>query len=335
MAKSILHIAVTGGAGQFAYQLLFRIASGELFGTGQPIALHIIELPEVLPALEGVKMELEDCAFPLLASIEITSNPYQGFKNADYIFLIGAKPRGPGMERGDLLIENGKIFVEQGKATQEGASPNVRVFVVCNPCNTNCLIAMSHAPRISPKNFFAMTRLDQNRASFLLAAKGNVPVKAVSNMTIWGNHSATQFPDFIHAKVNGKAATAAIQDRHWLENEFIELVQKRGAAIIKARGKSSAGSAAQALIDSVRDTIISTPNGNWFSSAIYSKGNPYAISENIVFSFPCRRDESGEIAIVPNLEIDEFLADKLKATERELLNERDLVKHLINKDGYV
>lgn len=335
MPKSSLHIAVTGGAGQFAYQLLFRIASGELFGPEQPIALHVIELPEVLSVLEGVKMELEDCAFPLLTSLEITSDPYRGFKNADYILLIGAKPRGPGMERGDLLKENGKIFVEQGKAINEGASPDVKVFVVGNPCNTNCLIAMSHAPRIPSKNFFAMTRLDQNRASFLLAEKGKVPVKAVSHVTIWGNHSATQFPDFIHAKINGKAAASIINDRHWLENEFIECVQKRGAAIIKVRGKSSAGSAAQALLDAVRDTLSPTKNGNWFSSAVYSKGNPYGISENLVFSFPCRRLERGEIAIVPGLEIDPFLAAKLKATEQELLDERDLVKHLMKEKGHV
>lgn len=329
MTKPILRIAITGGAGQIAYQLLFRIANGELFGLDQPIALHILEIPEALPALEGVKMELQDCAFPLLHAIEITSDAYQAFKNVNYAILIGAKPRGPGMERGDLLQENAKIFVEQGRALNEAAHENAKVFVIGNPCNTNCLIAMSHAPRLPRKNFCAMTRLDQNRASSLLALKAQLLIKDVSHVIVWGNHSATQVPDFIHARLNGRPVEAVIQDRQWLENDFFDIIQKRGAAIIKARGKSSAGSASQAILDAVRDTLTPTPSGHWFSSAIDSTGNPYGIADGLVFSFPCCLKEDKEVKIVPGLDIHEFLDAKLKATERELLEERDLVRSLI------
>lgn len=329
MAKSPIHVAVTGGAGQLAYQLLFRLANGEIFGHDQPLFLNILEIPNALSTLEGVKMELQDCAFPLLHSIKVNSDPYQGFKNADIAILIGAKPRGPGMERGDLLKENGKIFVEQGCALNEVAKEHVKVFVVGNPCNTNCLIAMSQAPRLSRKNFFAMTRLDQNRATFLLAQKGGVPVQDVSHVIIWGNHSATQVPDFIHARIRGKPAETVIQDRKWLETDFIELVQKRGAAIIKARGKSSAASAGQAIIDSVHDVILPTREGCWYSTAIVSDGNPYGIEDGLIFSFPCQTSTKQNIAIVPGLDIHEFLDVKLKATERELLEERDLIKNLI------
>lgn len=329
MNKPILNIAVTGGAGQIAYQLLFRIAHGELFGHDQPLALHILELPEALPALEGVKMELHDCAFPLLHSIEVTSDPYQAFQNADYAILIGAKPRGPGMERSDLLKENAKIFVEQGRALNEVAHKNVKVFVIGNPCNTNCLIAMSHAPRLPRKNFCAMTRLDQNRATTLLAHKAQVTVKDISHMIVWGNHSSTQVPDFIHARIQGRPAEEVIQNRHWLENDFFDMIQKRGAVIIKARGKSSAGSAAHAILDAVRDTISSTQKEQWFSSAIDSTGNPYGITDQLIFSFPCQNREKEGVTIVPGLEIPQFLEMKLKATERELLEERDLVRSLI------
>lgn len=329
MTKPILRIAVTGGAGQIAYQLLFRIASGEVFGFEQPIALQILELPQALSALEGVKMELQDCAFSRLHGIEVTSDPYQAFKNVDFAILIGAKPRGPGMERVDLLKENGQIFVEKGRALNEVAHPHVKVFVVGNPCNTNCLIAMSQAPRLSRKNFYAMTRLDQNRATFLLAEKVQMQVQDVSHVIIWGNHSTTQVPDFIHARIRGRPAKAVIQDRHWLENDFINLVQKRGSVIINARGKSSAGSAAQAIIDAVRDTLSPTKADHWFSSAIASEGNPYGIEDQLVFSFPCRILEKGEISIVQGLDIHDFLEAKLKASERELLEERDLVRSLI------
>lgn len=329
MTKPIIRVVITGGAGQIAYQLLFRIANGELFGHDQPLALHILEIPEALPALEGVKMELQDCAFPLLHAIEITSDRYQAFNNVNYAILIGAKPRGPGMERGDLLQENAKIFVEQGQALNEVAHENVKVFVIGNPCNTNCLIAMSHAPRISRNNFCAMTRLDQNRASALLAQKAQLLVKDASHVIIWGNHSATQVPDFMHARLQGRPVEAVIQDRQWLQNDFFEIIQKRGAAIIKARGKSSAGSAAQAILDAVRDTITLTQSGHWFSSAIDSTGNPYGIADDLVFSFPCCNSENIHVKIVSGLNIDEFLDAKLKATERELLEERDLVKSLI------
>lgn len=331
--KKPLHVAVTGGAGQLAYQLLFRIASGELFGSDQPVALQVLELQEAIPALEGVKMELQDCAFPLLYSIEITSDPYLAFTDVHYALLIGSKPRGPGMERGDLLNENGKIFVEQGRALNASAREDVKVFVVGNPCNTNCLIAMSQAPRLSRKNFYAMTRLDQNRATFLLSSKARCAVEEVTHVAIWGNHSATQVPDFIHAKIHGKAAETVIKDRQWLETVFIESVQKRGAAIIKARGKSSAASAAQAVLDAVRDTLSPTASGGWFSCALASQGNPYSIDEDLVYSFPCATTDRGAIAIVPGMNIDSFLASKLKASETELLEERDLVKSLLQPGG--
>lgn len=324
-----IRVAVTGGGGQLAYQLLFRIASGELFGSSQAISLHILEIPEVLAYLEGVKMELQDCAFPLLHSIVITSNPLEAFKDIDYALLIGSKPRGPGMERGDLLAENGKIFVEQGKALNEVAKKEAKIFVVGNPCNTNCLIAMHHAPSLSRKNFYAMTRLDQNRATFLLSQKANCSVSHVSHVTIWGNHSATQVPDFVHAKIGGRSAEEVIKDRPWLETEFIELVQKRGAAIIKARGKSSAASAAQAVLDTVRDTLSPALNEEWFSMAISTEKNPYGIADGLVFSFPCRTNESGEVTVVKGLAMDGFLEKKLKATEKELLEERELVTSLL------
>lgn len=329
MPKAIKRIAVTGGAGQIAYQLLFRLANGDLLGHDQPLALHILEIPEALTALEGVKMELQDCAFPLLHTIEVTSDPYQAFKDVDLALLIGSKPRGPGMERGELLQENGKIFVEQGRALNEVAKADVKVFVVGNPCNTNCLIAMSQAPRLSKKNFYAMMRLDQNRASAFLAEKAQIPIQEVSHVIVWGNHSSTQVPDFIHARLRGQPAETVIQDRQWLENDFMKLVQKRGAAIIQARGKSSAASAAQALIAAVQDNLHPTKGDHWYSAAILSDGNPYDIEDQLVFSFPCRTTENGSIVIVPGLDIHEFLAAKIKATERELLEERDFVRAFI------
>lgn len=330
MSKPLIRIAVTGGAGQIAYNLLFRIAHGDIFGPEQPVALHILEIPSVLQALEGVKMELEDCAFPLLKEIRIGSDPFEIFKDIHVALLVGAAPRGPGMERADLLNLNAKIFVEQGKALNEVADASVKVFVVGNPCNTNCLIAMSHAPRIPKHHFHAMTRLDQNRAAFQLANKAHVDIIAISNVIIWGNHSSTQLPDYFHAKINGKPVIEVIKDHAWLENEFIPIVQKRGAAIIAARGKSSAASAASALIDAVREVMKpSTPGLNWFSSGVFSNGNPYGISENIVFSFPCSLNQKGEWKIVPKLELNEFLQTRLKVTEKELLEERDLVKQML------
>lgn len=329
MVYPILRVVVTGGAGQIAYQLLFRLANGELFGPNQSLALHILDVPEALPALEGIKMELQDCAFPLLQSIEITADPYQAFKNVDYALLIGAKPRSLGMERGDLLQENAKIFIKQGQALNEVAKENVKVFVIGNPCNTNCLIAMNQAPRLLRKNFYAMTRLDQNRATSLLARKAQISNKDVSHVIVWGNHSITQVPDFTHARLQGCPVESIIKDRHWLENDFFEIIQNRGAAIIKARGKSSAASAAQAILDAIRDTLSPTKSEYWFSSAVDSTNNPYGINEGLIFSFPCQVEEKGSVIIVPGLEISEFLNAKIKITEKELLEERDLIRSLI------
>lgn len=330
MPTSTKRIAVTGGAGQIAYQFLFRLANGELLGPNQPIALHILEIPDALVFLEGVKMELQDCAFPLLEKIEVTSDPYHAFKEVDFAFLIGAKPRGPGMERKELLQENGRIFVEQGRALNEVGHSESKVFVVGNPCNTNCLIAMSQAPRLQKKNFYAMTRLDQNRAAFLLAEKAHLPVSAVSNVIIWGNHSSTQVPDFFHARLQGHPAEVVIQDRHWLEHDFIPLVQKRGAAVIQARGKSSAASAAHALIQTARDLLSPTPSGNWYSIATSTEGNPYGIEEELVFSFPYRTLENGQKALVAGLEMPEWLEKKIRVTERELIEERECIKAFIS-----
>jgi len=326
MPKPVKRIAVTGGAGQIAYSLLFRIANGDLFGNEQPIALHILDLPIAFSSLEGVKMELDDCAFPLLSEIRIGTNPYEIFENVDWALLVGAKPRGPGMERADLLSENGKIFIEQGKALNESANKDVKVLVVGNPCNTNCLIAMTHAPRIPRKNFHAMTRLDQNRAEYQLAAKGDVEVRHVTNMTIWGNHSMTQVPDFYNARIDGRLVPEVIKDREWLEKDFTETVQKRGAAIINARGKSSAASAANAAIDAVRALCQPTPEGQWFSSAVCSDGNSYGIEENLIFSFPCKSKGNGDYEIVENVSWNDYLRNKIKASENELAEERDLVQ---------
>lgn len=324
MSKSIRRIAVTGGAGQIAYSLLFRIASGEMLGLDQPIALHLLELPEALPALEGVKMELEDGAFPLLKEIHIGSDPIQIFRDVQLALLVGAKPRGPGMERGALLQENGKIFLAQGKALNEVADANVKVFVIGNPCNTNCLIAMTNAPRIPRQNFHAMTRLDQNRAASLLARKANVALDKVSGVTIWGNHSATQVPDYVNAEIDGRPVSTVIQDKAWLEGDFISTVQQRGAAIIKARGKSSAASAANAIIDDVKAIFSPTPKGEVFSSAVVSDSNPYGIEKNLIFSFPCRSKGDGTHEIVEGLVWNEFLKDRIRKSEQELLEERTL-----------
>lgn len=329
MPKNIIRVAVTGGAGQLAYSLLFRIAHGDMLGCDQPIALHILELPIALAALEGVKMELEDCAFPLLKEIHIGTDPKTVFKGADYALLVGSKPRGPGMERKDLLQENGAIFIGQGRALNEVANPNVKILVVGNPCNTNCLVAMAHAPRIPKQNFHAMTRLDQNRGAAQLALKAHVPVDQVTNLAIWGNHSATQVPDFTHAKIGGKPAAEVIKDRNWLEKEYFSIVQKRGATIISARGKSSAASAASAVIDAVKAIVNPTSSGNWFSSGILSDGNPYGIQEGLIFSFPCLSKGKGDCEIVPGLNLDAFLKDKIRLTESELIEERQLISNML------
>lgn len=326
MKQTPIRIAVTGGAGQIAYSLLFRLAAGELLGPDTPIALHILEIPEVLSSLQGVKMELEDGAFPLLSEVIIGSNPYEVFRDVQIAFLVGAKPRGPGMERKDLLGENALIFVDQAKALNEVASKDIRVLVVGNPCNTNCLIAIHNAPKIHPERFQAMMRLDQNRAMGLLASRAQQSVTAVTKMTIWGNHSSTQVPDYFNAKIDGKPALEVIENGKWLEEEFIPKVQQRGSEIIKVRGKSSAASAASAAIDAMKAWLNKTPENNWFSAAIYSKGNPYGIDQDLVFSFPCVHRESQNIEVVAGVSWNEILKEKILASEKELLEERDLVR---------
>lgn len=329
MSKSIKRVAVTGGAGQIAYNLLFRIASGDLLGADQPIALHILELPNAMEALKGVVMELEDCAFPLLKQIKIGSDPNEIFEGVNYALLVGAKPRGPGMERKDLLGENAKIFIEQGRALNAHAAKDVIVLVVGNPANTNCLIAMHHAPNIPKNRFFSMMRLDENRALSMLAKKAKVDVVDVSNMCVWGNHSATQVPDFLNAKIKAKPALELIKDRKWCETEFISQVQKRGAAVIAARGKSSAASASNAAIDTIRSLVLSTSEGQWFSVGVCSDGNPYGINDGLIFSFPCRSRGNGQIEIVKNVPWDPFLDEKIRLSEKELLEEKELIANLL------
>lgn len=326
MSKSLRRIAVTGAGGQIAYSLLFRLAAGELFGEHQPIALHLLEVPQVVETLKGVEMELHDCAFPLLQEIRIGSDPEVVFEGVDTVFLVGSKPRGPGMERKDLLFENGHIFIGQGKALGKVAEKDATILVVGNPCNTNCLIAEKHAGR---HRFYSMTRLDQNRAVSMLAKKAHTPVTAVDRMTIWGNHSSTQVPDFLNARIQGKPAVDIIQDRAWLEGSFISDVQKRGAVVIAARGKSSAASAAQAALNSMQSLLAPTPAGEWFSVGLCSDGNPYGIAPGIIFSFPCRSDGKGRIEIVKDLKWDNFLKQKIHITEQELLEEKSMVQKLL------
>jgi malate dehydrogenase len=330
--KSLKRVAVTGGGGQVAYHLMFRIASGEVFGKDQPIALHIHDLPQQCETvMRGVVMELEDGCFPLLKEICVSSELDQVFEGVNVAFLIGSKPRGPGMERKDLLLENGTIFVEQGRSLNKMASKDVIVFVVGNPCNTNCLIAMHHAPNIPKEQFHAMTRLDHNRAIYQLAKKANVSVKDVTNVTIWGNHSSTQVPDFLHAKIGGKRLQEVIQDEAWLEKDFFSLLQKRGSAIIEARGKSSAASAAQAIIDGIQDIEKVTEEGKWFSSCIYSDKNPYGIKKDLVFSFPCFVRKDKKVDVVSGLDWDDFLQKKIAITEKELFEEKEMVAHLLKE----
>lgn len=329
MSRPLKRVAVTGSAGQIAYSLLFRIAHGDFLGPDQPIALHLLDIPVSDEALKGVKMELDDSVFPLLKEVHIGSQPEEIFGGVHYAFLVGAKPRGPGMERKDLLADNGKIFVEQGRALNRVAAKEVRVLVVGNPCNTNCLIAIHNAPDLPKNQFHAMTRLDQNRAVFQLAAKAGVGIEEVTHMAIWGNHSATQVPDFGNAKIGGIPVPRVISDRKWLENEFISIIQKRGAQVIAARGKSSAASAANAALGALRSITEPTPAGHWFSSGVYTQGNPYGIDEDLVFSFPCRSKGRGDFEIVSGLPIDPFLKEKIVLTQKELREERDLVRGLL------
>ncbi|GAA5483461.1 malate dehydrogenase [Haloferula sargassicola] len=326
--KDPITISITGAAGNIGYALLFRIASGSVFGADQPVNLHLIEIEPALPALQGVVMELDDCAFPLLKNIVATADLAEGFKNADWALLVGSVPRKAGMERNDLLGINGKIFTGQGQAIAANAKPTCKTLVVGNPCNTNCLIAMSNATGLPKNQFFAMTRLDENRAKSQLAAKAGVHSSQVTNLCIWGNHSATQYPDFVHAKIDGKPVTEVISDREWLEGEFIATVQQRGAAIIKARGASSAASAANAALDTVMALSTPTAEGDWHSVAICSNGE-YGIEPGIMASMPIRTKADGSWEVVEGLEIDDFSQGKIDATIAELKEERDAVKDLI------
>lgn len=325
--KTPIRVAVTGAAGQIGYSLLFRIASGAMFGPDQPVILHLIEIEPALPALNGVVMELDDCAFPLLHGIVPTADLSIGFKDVNWALLVGSVPRKAGMERGDLLNINGKIFIGQGQAIEKNAAPDVRILVVGNPCNTNCLIAMNNAKGIPANRWFAMTRLDENRAKSQLAAKAGVPVTAVTNTVIWGNHSATQFPDFQNAKINGHPATAAISDHAWLEGDFISTVQKRGAAIIAARGLSSAASAANAVVDTVRSLTTPTPAGDWTSVCVVSDGS-YGVEKGLISGFPIRTDGT-TWEIVQGLPVSEFAQGKIDLTINELKEERDAVAGLL------
>jgi malate dehydrogenase len=323
MAQSV-KVTVTGAAGQIGYALLFRIASGQMFGPDTEVELQLLELEAALPALGGVVMELDDCAFPLLKRVAVTADPNEAFRGVDWALLVGSVPRRQGMERADLLKINGSIFTVQGKAISDCASPACRVLVVGNPCNTNALIAKSAAPNIPAKNFFAMTMLDQNRACSQIARKAGVPVAAVKNLAVYGNHSTTMYPDFFHATINGRAVPEVIGDHDWLKGEFIEVVQKRGAAIIKARGASSAASAASAVVDTVRRLTTSTPEGEYFSVAVCSDGS-YGADEGLICSFPVRSDGTGW-EIVRGIEHNEFALEKIGASCRELAEERDAVK---------
>ncbi|MGZ5662748.1 MAG: malate dehydrogenase [Usitatibacter sp.] len=329
--KKPVRVAVTGAAGQIGYSLLFRVASGEMLGKDQPVILQLLEIPDekAQKALKGVMMELDDCAFPLLQSMVAASDPKVAFRDVDVALLVGARPRGPGMERKDLLEANGAIFVPQGKALNEVASRDVRVLVVGNPANTNALIAMKNAPSLKPTQFTAMMRLAHNRALTQVAQKTGRPVTSVKKMSIWGNHSATQYPDVYHAEVDGKGAAALINDQAWIEGTFIPTVQKRGAAIIEARGLSSAASAANAAIDHVRDWVNGTPAGDWVSMGIPSDGS-YGIPEGLIFGYPTTCS-GGRYEIVKGLELNDFAKGKIAATQKELNEERASVEHLLKQ----
>jgi len=325
--KSPVKVAVTGAAGQIGYSLLFRIASGSMFGPDQPVELELIEIPQAIKALEGVVMELEDCAFPLVTKLIATSNPEEGFRGVNWALLVGSVPRKQGMERKELLGINGKIFTGQGRAIEKNAAADVRILVVGNPCNTNCLIAMNNAKSIPGDRWFAMTRLDENRAKSQLATKAGTHVTDVTNLAIWGNHSSTQYPDFYNAKIGGKPATAVIADEDWLQNTFIPIVQQRGAAIIKARGASSAASAANAVVDTVRSLVNPTPAGDWFSVAVCSDGS-YGVEKGLMSSFPIRTD-GADWEIVQNIPLNDFSREKINVSVAELQEEKALVADLL------
>jgi malate dehydrogenase len=329
MNTTPIRVAVTGAAGQIGYSLLFRIASGAMFGPEQPVILHLIEIEPALPALGGVAMELDDCAFPLLKGIVCTASLDEGFRGVNWALLVGSVPRKAGMERKELLGINGKIFIGQGQAIARNAAKDVRVLVVGNPCNTNCLIAMNNAAGVPRERFFAMTRLDENRAKAQLAKKAGVDITAVTNLAIWGNHSSTQYPDFTNAKINGRPATQVITDDAWLKGEFIATVQQRGAAIIKARGLSSAASAANAVVDTVSSLVRPTPAGDWHSVAVCSDGS-YGVEAGLISSFPIRTDGQ-KWAIVQGLPVNDFSRGRIDATVSELKEERAMVAGLLAK----
>lgn len=324
--KKRVKVAVSGAAGQIGYALIFRIASGQMLGPDTEVELQLLELEQALPSLQGVAMELEDCAFPLLKNVVCTADVNVAMRDVNWALLVGSVPRKEGMERSDLLKINGKIFTTQGRAINDNAADDVKIFVVGNPCNTNCLIAMNNAPDVPNDRFYAMTKLDELRARYQLAKKAGVDVTAVTQMTIWGNHSSTQFPDFYHAKINGKPATEVITDLNWLQNDFIPLIQTRGAAVIKTRGASSAASAANAALTGVTSLVFDTAQGESFSVARCSQGE-YGIDEGLMFSFPCRT-EGGKLKVVTGLTQTDFAKEKIQITLDELRKERDAVREL-------
>jgi malate dehydrogenase len=326
MSDNAVRVAVTGAAGQIGYAILFRIASGQMLGPDTAVHLSLLEIPDAVKAAEGTAMELDDCAFPLLTGIDVSDDPKQAFDGINIALLVGAKPRSKGMERSDLLEANGGIFKPQGEALNEGAADDIKILVVGNPANTNCLIAQSNAPDIPRERFSAMTRLDHNRAIAQLAKKAGAAIRDLTNLTIWGNHSPTQYPDIFHAKVRGENAAEVVNDQEWLENDFIPTVQKRGAAIIEARGASSAASAANAAIDHVHDWVLGTAEGDWVSMAIPSDGS-YDVDEGLISSFPvtCK---NGVYQIVQGLEVNDFSRSRIEATVNELEQERDSVRQL-------
>src|SRR3954462_1845059 len=325
--NSPIRVAITGAAGQIGYALVFRVASGAMFGPDQPVALNLIEIPPAIDALKGVVMELDDCAFPLLKDVVPKTDLHEGFRDVNWALLVGSVPRKAGMERKDLLGINGKIFAGQGEAIAKNAAKDVRVLVIGNPCNTNCLIAMNNAKSVPSDRWFAMTRLDENRAKAQLAQKAGVDITEVSNVTIWGNHSATQYPDAYNAKIKGRSAAAVIGDEPWLKESFIPAVQQRGAAIIKARGSSSAGSAANAIVDTVRSLTTDTAEGNWNSVAVCSDGS-YGVEEGLICSFPVR-SSGGKWEIVKEVPLNEFSKGKFDASVAELKEEKSMVSDLL------
>ncbi len=326
MSDNPVKVTVTGAAGQIGYAILFRIASGEMLGADTPVRLSLLEIPDAMQAAEGTAMELEDCAFPLLAGLSIHDRPEDAFEGTNVALLIGARPRTKGMERSDLLEANGGIFKPQGRAINDHAADDVKVLVVGNPANTNCLIAMSNAPDVPRERFTAMTRLDHNRAIAQVASRLGAPVSDVTNVSIWGNHSTTQYPDLVHAKVAGRSAWEAIDDEAWIKDEFIPRVQKRGAEVIETRGASSAASAANAAIDHVHDWVLGTPDGDWVSMSVPSDGS-YGVEEGLISGFPCTCSD-GEWRIVEGLDIDDFSRERIDASVAELKSERDAVKEL-------